>query len=653
MKPLPNISSKRNKTNIDLENSDKLKENFNPFKAQMEKIIEIKIFLKFSFHKNDIDDAFINDLEQEYACQYLDKMHYLPTKQNIAKILKFRPIEICDFHLSQEEVRNKVVKLIHIYPNPDSRKEISKGREKLRLLLSNEAFGEALQQNFNHVHREDEVQKIKKREIKRDELLLFQREHIDNIIEHAKDDILDKQLYSQNEGMNDKNLLMIENIRKKYLDPNEKNILERNMDEKMSAKAKFQNIEGAIKKDILNDEKFRFKFLNIKLNNKILDEVNEPIDTPVEIIMKDVNFILDNFPIEELIDIDDQFLHNQARERMSKTTQGFKEIIHSKQLYYKIKSVKKEDIIYVYKKIQSKGVFKIIGLTINLIYWIVFGYINRFQIDHATKQYLYFKLLEEIQNLETGFKSKKLYIKIFMPLLILILRIECENIFSNKLITIFSTKEYKKEALTKINELVTHIFDPHAYYNTFTIIGGNTALLKHKLNKKILPQYKSKTYVTSNLIDQLFTNFKSQKNIVTYNDKGIEYGLDKNFDIAVWEQEKKYIANSKTKFFGFVFNRINQGLKKRNLEPIFTVKKPIDPKSKSQSVFGRKFGGNKSKTNLNDKNDLDNLEEYKQNFAKTNIGFNINMNNIGKKDSTENNNIDDLLNVDVKEETNI
>ena len=169
MKPLPNIASKRNKTNIDLDNSDKLKENFNPFKAHMEKIIEIKIFLKFSFHKNDIDDAFINDLEQEYACQFLDKMHYLPTKANIAKILKFRPIELCDFHLSQEEVRNKTVKLIHIYPNPDSRKEISKGREKLRLLLSNEAFGEALQQNFNHVHREDEVQKIKKKEIKRDE----------------------------------------------------------------------------------------------------------------------------------------------------------------------------------------------------------------------------------------------------------------------------------------------------------------------------------------------------------------------------------------------------------------------------------------------------------------------------------------------------
>ena len=640
MKNLPRLQSKHGKNSLELENTDKLKENYNPFKAHMEKIIEIKIFLKFNFHKNDIDDAFINDLEQEYACQFLDKMQYLPTKQNIAKILKFRPIELCDFHLSQEEVRNRTVKLIHIYPNNHNNKE-KKGRDKLKLLLSNEAFGEALQQNFNHVHKEDEVQKIKKREIKRDELLLFQRENIDNMIEHAKDDIIDKQLYSQNEGMTDKNLLLIENIRTKYLDPNAKNILERNIDEKMTAKAKFQNIEGAIKKDVLNDEKFRFKFLNIKLTNEILDEVNKPIDIPVEIIMKDVNFILDNFPIEELIDIEDQFLNNQQREKLSKTTHVFKEIIHAKQLYYKIKSVKKEDIIYVYKKIQSKGVFKIIGLTINLLYWIIFGYINRFQIDQATKQYLYFKLLEEIQNLEVGFKSKKLYIKIFMPLLILILRIECENIFCNKFAILFSNREYKKEAMEKINELVTTIFDPHAYYNTFTIIGGNTALLKHKLNKKILPQYKSKTYVTSNLIDQLFTNFKAQKNIIQHNDKGIEYGLDKDFDIAVWEQEKKYIASSKTKFFGFIFNRINQGLKKRNLEPIFTVKKPIGKKQKSQSI-------------INLKGEKMNLEDNKQNFANTNIGFNMKgfsdkINGDNLEDEKEIN-INDLIIDDGKEE---
>jgi hypothetical protein len=37
------------------------------------------------------------------------------------------------------------------------------------------------------------------------------------MIEHSKADIIDKQLYWQNEGMSDKNLLLIENKRTKYL----------------------------------------------------------------------------------------------------------------------------------------------------------------------------------------------------------------------------------------------------------------------------------------------------------------------------------------------------------------------------------------------------------------------------------------------------
>jgi hypothetical protein len=96
----------------------------------------------------------------------------------------------------------------------------------------------------------------------------------------------------------------------------------------------------------------------------------------------------------------------------------FKGIIHAQQLFYKIKSVKKEDIIYVYIKIKSKGIFTIIGLN-----WIILGFV-----------------------------------------------------------ILFAKREYKKGAMEKINELGTTILDPHAYYNISTIIGGNTALLKHKLN---------------------------------------------------------------------------------------------------------------------------------------------------------------------------
>ena len=59
----------RAKINTELENTQALKENYNPFKAHMEKVIEIRIYLKYNFHKNDIDEQFINDLEQEYATQ--------------------------------------------------------------------------------------------------------------------------------------------------------------------------------------------------------------------------------------------------------------------------------------------------------------------------------------------------------------------------------------------------------------------------------------------------------------------------------------------------------------------------------------------------------------------------------------------------------
>ena len=258
---------------------------------------------------------------------------------------------------------------------------------------------------------------------------------------------------------------------------------------------------------------------------------------------------------------------------MSKTVSQFKNTSNRKQLYYKIKSVKREDIIYIYKKIQNLKVYRIIGLTLNLIYWIVFGYINRFQIDKATKQYVFFKLLQEIKLLENGFKAKRLYNKIYIPLLILIVRIECENVFTHRFRQLFNKSENRKNALERINELITVIYDPHCYYNTFTIIGGNTSILKHKLSKKILPSYKSKTYVTSNFVDQLFTKFKSVRNIKMNKEKGMEKELDKDFELEIWKKERKHIADSKTKFFGVLFNNINQNLKKRNLEPIFSIKK--------------------------------------------------------------------------------
>ena len=145
----PSSKSPSKKTSKEImDNVELIKENFSPFLRKMSKIIEIRIYLKATFHKSDIDDNFIRDLEIEYAEQYLNKMEYIPSKENIKKLLSLKPIEHCDFHLSTENVEvygsDKQVKVIHIYPNNNNNIDKENSKEKLKYFLSNQDFEEVM-----------------------------------------------------------------------------------------------------------------------------------------------------------------------------------------------------------------------------------------------------------------------------------------------------------------------------------------------------------------------------------------------------------------------------------------------------------------------------------------------------------------------------
>ena len=558
---LPSIT--RTTRSTDLENIHAIKEAFNPFLSHLEKVIEVRIFLKFTFHKTDIDDEFIKDLEEEYAIQFLTKMEYLPTKENIKKLLSMRPIEQSDFHLSIETLREKSVKVIHIYPN--GRITNSNGgdkNEKIRAFLSNAEFQKEMEKNQVNAQikkrKEDEVVNIQSKELTQDEKMLFNREIVDNLFIKAKDNIIDKQLYAQSNGMRIN--MSIASIREKYLNPNSKAMLENSSDARVNnAKGKFYHIDKAKKRNILDEKRFQFPLINVpKLNEDILKEVMEPIDIPIEIIMKDVNYILDNFPIEELIDLEE-------KKKITKSDEiNIALLRSSKDLYHKIQSVSRQEILSVYKHMQNINIYRLIGLCLNLVYWIVFGHVNRIQIDIVTKQFLYIKLLKEVQHVQNEFANKKLLNKIFIPLLILIVRIECENVLNRKFQKLFDDNNTKKVALDKVNELITSVFDPHCYYNTFTIIGGNAGLLKHKFSKNLIPKYKEKTFATSNLLEQIF---------IVPEEKQIGPIRSKTLRSVEIEQKMKFIMNEKVDFISDLLNRVNKNLKKRNLEPIFTVKK--------------------------------------------------------------------------------
>lgn len=603
---LPKIrgNAKQLKEKIEEHKKRKLQDDPNEFEDQMNKVVEIKIYLKSNFHKTDIDDNFLGNLDELYATQYLEKMGKICSKFNIQKILKIKPIDKCDFQLSVDQVRNKPVKVLHVFPN---NKILNPDKEKAQLL--SDADVEDIVNKTAAILREtneDKLSQIKKREIKKDEIYLFQPEIVENILNKAKDDINDKLLYLQASGTVEQQMknfdLSIETIRRKYMNPNKSNIL--NTKDNMTGRAKFQNIDKVAKRDILTDKSYEFPFLNIHLTKEILNEINKPIDVPIEIIVKDINYIIDNFPIEHLVQFDDENINSNSnndknglnkslsletkkkrkslspkrkdakskakgnnkrffsKERnlkmstklminklngiktdiaaddnneptekkgtfinnfLSENPNFMKNLIDrnykKKDKFFKIKSVNRMEVLNVYKKMQMPCIYRIIGLLINLLYWIIFGYINRIQVDKYTKQQILFKIYEELNNLETHITDKKIYDKLFMPILILIVRIECEAIFTKKFKNLFENKTNLEISMEKINEIITHIFDPNCYFNTFTIMANDMNKLKHQLDKSLNPNYKTKANATSNLLNQLFTTFTNEKNVKIFRSK--------------------------------------------------------------------------------------------------------------------------------------
>ena len=581
---LPKLS-KSNTSSINslksIDDIESLKKNFNPFFSKISKIYEIKIYLKNTFHKTDIDDKFISELEKEYAEQFLIKIDYLPTKDLIKKILTLKPIELCDFHLSTENVKindkEKNVKIIHIYPN-NNNKNINENNQNKNNFIKNSDFENFLLKKKIKPKKLTPLNQIKNNTTNKDNLI-YNKEKIDDLFSKAKDDIIDKQLFfNEKSSMNID--FSINNIRKNYII-----ISSTNFNENLNTKSKLTNISKSINtNNILLNENYKFPILSIEnLNEDILKEITQPIEIPIELIMKDINYILDKLPIEDLITYENDNKEDDSNNKNN----------NYNPFYFKILIKNKEELINVYHHLQSNTVYRIIGLTLNLIYWIIFGNTNNIQIDYSTKQYIYLKLLKEINFCKSSFINKKLMTKIFFPLLIIVMRIESDNIFTIKFKKLFANEKNKVLSLKLINNVISEIFDPYNYYNTFSIISVNPSYLRHKFSKSILPKFKNNMFSTSKLMENLFSN-----------NNDFSYDNNNNSKMKEIESRKNFIMNQKIGFFSDLLNKVNNSLKSRNLEPIFSVKKnPLEQESnKKLNVIDEENETNNDNNNNNDNN---------------------------------------------------
>ena len=585
----------------------------NSFFSRMKEIKEIKIYLKDKFIQKEIDDQFLTDIEKEYAEQYLLKMKEFPTKNLINKILRLCPLKNCDFQLYDEAIYinydEKNVKSLHIFPvferktkkmnffrnyniniintnknnksifdnsNHNRNNTITYSNNNISLYKFNRlnkskknkhnhlsietspSFENFLSSEGNINSKKSPINRNKNFKIENNILtntntdLLYNREKIDELFAKYRENVTNLQLFSNKKsGINVD--LSPEIIRQKYLSS------ESNWSNKtFENKGKLSKISKSILsyKNVLNNEKYFFDLIKVKnLTTEIIQEIKEPINPQIELIIKDVNYILDNFPFDEFIHIKENIqLMNESKEiNESRSNINLNKII--------VKN--KKEFVSILKTLSSNDSCRIIILLINLIYWIIFGGNNTIQIDSNTKELLYLKLMKEWEMISSKFLNKTVFYKIYIPLFIIICRIEIENFFVRKYINLFEDKKNKTVFFKKANAIISEIFDKHGYMNTFNLFcrkKDDEYNNKFKVNN--IGNYKSKLYATSNFVELLFRN-----------------DMD-NFENETEIKEKEnFIAKHKEKYFSFYLDKMNKHLKRRNLEPIFKIKfKPDEQK---------------------------------------------------------------------------
>ena len=631
LKPSKLLIKEKYKIVQDSNNSKEQK--LDSFNNKLNEVQEIKIYLSKSFNAYDVDETFIKDMELEYAEQYLNKMEMLPTKELIKKLLSLRPLEKCDFYLTNETIVSngveKLMKIVHIYPGAcvNNKKRLNQSEDNKqnsmkKYLSKNIESIIKLKLNNENNDLKEKIINIKKNNKNEIDNLIYNKEKIDEIFTKDLDDLVELKLFSQKNSVNVN--LSFENIKKKYIII--KKIEDYETSEKIfNCKGKFYNISNSIsgQKNILNDPKYAFDMTEINnFNNDIIKEVTEPLDVQLEIVMKDVNYILDNFPIENFINIGKDINTNIKKNIINKdsprrcNSQGNNKI-------YKINLDNQEDIIKILKIFHSMDFYRLICLTLNLIYWIVFGNQNNVQIDKNTKEYLYLKLLNQIDIINSKVSNIKLLSKVFVPLEIILIRIEIDNYLSRKFILLFDDKnpENKEKIMIIINNIITEIFDKHGYMNSFETICGSREDFNKKFTKNLLPRFKKKIYATSNIIEQLFNNDKSD--------------IAKS-SIEDIKQRQEFIMGPKVNFFNSYLQKINNNLKKRNLAPLFTVsnnQKKINNKKLDEIIDKRhkKDYLSLETENNNDNERYTNVEQYIDNSIQKFKGVYLNPNHTSNR----------------------
>jgi len=112
--------------------------------------------------------------------------------------------------------------------------------------------------------------------------------------------------------------------------------------------------------------------------------------------------------------------------------------------------------------------------------------------------------------LERKNQGKRLFTTFLMPMIVLAIRIEVENIFKESYAEFFKEEKHDTIASKLINDLITELIDPNIFYSRFSFFeSGREAInIKYNNNKQAssMPVATNKFFTRSALVSQLYPN---------------------------------------------------------------------------------------------------------------------------------------------------
>lgn len=247
--------------------------------------------------------------------------------------------------------------------------------------------------------------------------------------------------------------LDVQNIKQKFLFPF------------MDCDTNVSNEENLDNENLMSSKIFRFPFESVTVAAAHIKEMMQPIEITVEEVANNLKFVVNNFPLN---------------------------IVPGNLGAEKAKLLKS-----TLKQIETENNARLIGIMSHYCYWTVFGHLHSIGISTEQRQQMFVTIIhlfsEKLVNNQKSF---------YKSLLILVIRIISENIFMNSYKQFFSIPTQSQIANSKIQSVITKLFDPEEYFSRFSFVESGMDALG--LNSKNKTRMSAKYFSTSSMVKTLF-----------------------------------------------------------------------------------------------------------------------------------------------------